>query len=53
MHEYRTLKPVEVVLIREMGKRENNGGDEPILDTSYAYMEMSQCKPLYNYYVEK
>jgi hypothetical protein len=29
MYEYVTLKPIEVILRRGRGKRENNGGDEP------------------------
>jgi hypothetical protein len=41
------MKPVQVNLRRRGAKRENNGGDEPNLDTIYVYMEMSP-KPLYN-----
>jgi hypothetical protein len=48
MYEYRTLKPVEVILRRGWEKRENNGGDEPNCGTIYVYMEMSQQTPLYN-----
>jgi hypothetical protein len=40
MDEYRTLKPVEVILRREWGKRENHGGDEPNQGTIHAYMEI-------------
>jgi hypothetical protein len=29
MYEYGTLKPVEVILRKGMGRRDNNGGDEP------------------------
>jgi hypothetical protein len=29
IYEYGTLKPVEVILRRGRGKRENNGSDEP------------------------
>jgi hypothetical protein len=29
MYEYGVLKAFEVILRRERGKRENNGGDEP------------------------
>jgi hypothetical protein len=47
MYEYSTLKPVEVILRR--GRR-NTGGDELNWDTLYAYMEMLQCKSLYNYH---
>jgi hypothetical protein len=29
MHEYGSLKPVEVILRRGRGKKDYNGGDEP------------------------
>jgi hypothetical protein len=29
MYEYKTSKPVKVILRRERGKRENNEGNEP------------------------
>jgi hypothetical protein len=36
----------------EWGRRENNGGDEPIwgIIFIYIYMEMSQQNPLHNYH---
>jgi hypothetical protein len=41
-YEYGTLKPVEVILRKGGGKKENNGGNKPNWSTFYAYMEMSQ-----------
>jgi hypothetical protein len=41
MYEYGTLKPTEVILRRERGKKENNGVDEPNWDTFHVYMKMS------------
>jgi hypothetical protein len=41
-YEYEAMKPVEVILRKEEGKKENNGGNEPTWDTLYAYTEMSQ-----------
>jgi hypothetical protein len=43
------LKPVKVILRRGRGKREKNKGDEPNWGTLYAYVEMSQETPLYDY----
>jgi hypothetical protein len=45
MYEYGTLKPLEAILKRGRGKRENNGGDELNPDTLYTYMEISKWKP--------
>jgi hypothetical protein len=42
LYENETLKPVEVILRREMGQDGNNGWDEPNWGTTYIYMEMSQ-----------
>jgi hypothetical protein len=38
------------VHIQKWEKRDNNGEDESNWDTLYAYMEMLQCKSLYNYH---
>jgi hypothetical protein len=43
-----TLKPVEIILRREV-KRENNGEDEPNWVTLCSYMEMPQQNLLCNY----
>jgi hypothetical protein len=51
MYEYGTLKSVKVILKGEGGRGRNNGGDEPNQGTLYAFMEMSQQNPLYNYYI--
>jgi hypothetical protein len=48
MHEYGTLKTVEVILRRGRKKRENNGEDESNQGTLYMYVEMSLKKTLYN-----
>jgi hypothetical protein len=40
------LKPVEVILRWERGKRENNGRDELNWGTLYACIELSQLEPL-------
>jgi hypothetical protein len=45
MHEYGTLKPVEVILRRGKEEEEDNGGDDPNWGMLYAYMEMSQPNP--------
>jgi hypothetical protein len=48
------METVLVILRRRRGERENNGGDEHNWVHGkhiYVYMEMSQGKPLYNYYV--
>jgi hypothetical protein len=50
MYEYGTLKSVEVILRRGMGKREDNGGDELNQGTLYTYLEMPQQNILYNCY---
>jgi hypothetical protein len=50
IHEYGTLKPAEVILRRERGKKENNGRDEPNWGTVCVCMEMLQQNSLYNYY---
>jgi hypothetical protein len=43
MFEYGTLKLVKVILRRRVvGKRDNNGGDEPNLGTIYVYEKMSR-----------
>jgi hypothetical protein len=42
MCEYGSLKPVEGILRRGRGKRENTGEDEPNWGTLYTYMGMSQ-----------
>jgi hypothetical protein len=39
MYEYGPLKPVKVILRRGMGKRENNGGDEPNQVSFYTYVK--------------
>jgi hypothetical protein len=43
------VKPIEIILRRGKGERENNGVDEPNQGTLYTYMEMSQSNSLYNY----
>jgi hypothetical protein len=43
--------PVEVILRRGRGKRQNNGEDELNQDILYAHMEMSEQHSLYNYYM--
>jgi hypothetical protein len=40
------LKPVEVIIRKKKGKRENNREDEPNLGTLYVYMAMSQQNPM-------
>jgi hypothetical protein len=35
----------------EWGKTEINGGDDPNWTSIYAYMEVSQQNPLYNYHI--
>jgi hypothetical protein len=45
------LKPVEVILRRGREKRENSGGDVPTQGILYTCLEMSQQKPIYNYYI--
>jgi hypothetical protein len=50
MNKYGTLKPVEAILGRRRGKRENNAGDEPNWGTVHTYMEMAQGNPQYNYH---
>jgi hypothetical protein len=42
MYKYVILKPVEVILKRGRGKRENNRRDKANWYVLYAYMEMSQ-----------
>jgi hypothetical protein len=42
MYEQGTLKPVEAILRRGRGKRENNGGNEPNWCTLYIYMEITK-----------
>jgi hypothetical protein len=42
MYEYGTLKPVDVILRKGSGRRENNGRDERNPSTLYRYMEISQ-----------
>jgi hypothetical protein len=44
-------KLVEAILRRGIGKRDNNGGDEPNLGTLHKNMEMSQQTLLYDYYI--
>jgi hypothetical protein len=34
-----------------LGRRENNGEDEPNVGTLYTRKEMSQQNPLYNYHI--
>jgi hypothetical protein len=46
-YEYGTLKPVEITLKREMGRRENNGGDEPNQGIIHVYIEMPQQTVIY------
>jgi hypothetical protein len=37
-NEYRIFKPVEITIRRNEGRKEKNGGDEPIRDTDvYIY----------------
>jgi hypothetical protein len=36
---------------KRMGRRNNNGEDEPNWGTIHVYMEMSQQNPLYNYHI--
>jgi hypothetical protein len=36
------LKPVEVILRRKRGKKENNRKDDPNSGTLYAYIELLQ-----------
>jgi hypothetical protein len=38
VYEYGTLKPVKVILRRERGKREKNGGNESTLGTIHVEM---------------
>jgi hypothetical protein len=38
-------------LKKEKGKRGNNRGDKINQGALYAYMEISQQNPLYNYYI--
>jgi hypothetical protein len=42
MYEHGTWNPVEVILRRGRGKRENNGGDESNHGTECVHMEMPQ-----------
>jgi hypothetical protein len=49
MYEYGTLKPVDVMLRTECGRRENNGGDEPNERQRQREREMSHQNSLYNY----
>jgi hypothetical protein len=51
MYEYGTSEPVQVILRRGRGKREKNGGNEPLLDIIYVYVEMSQRNSLYNHHI--
>jgi hypothetical protein len=45
MYEYETFNFVKVILRRERGMKEDNGGDEPEQGTLHAHMEMLQCTP--------
>jgi hypothetical protein len=40
LYKYGTMKPVEVILRRGRGKRENNGENEPSPGMLYVHMEM-------------
>jgi hypothetical protein len=40
MYEYGTLKPIEVILRRGRGNRENNGGDESNWGILYSHREL-------------
>jgi hypothetical protein len=46
MYEYGTLQPVEVILQRGRGKRENNVGDEPNWGTLCAYGNVTMKLPI-------
>jgi hypothetical protein len=53
VNEYGKLKPAKVILRRERGKRQSNGGDEPDNGTLYTYIKMSQCNPIQLSYTNK
>jgi hypothetical protein len=42
MHEYGTLKTVDIILRRGVEEEEISFADEPNWDTIYVYMEISQ-----------
>jgi hypothetical protein len=47
-NEYRTFKPVELTVRKELSRKEKNGGNEPIWDTIHIHMEI-QSNSLYSY----
>jgi hypothetical protein len=45
------IETYQVLLRREWGKRNNNGGNEPNQSTIYLYVEISQRNPFCNYHI--
>jgi hypothetical protein len=49
-YEYGIFKPLEIIIERDWGMKENSGEDELIWGIIQVYMELSQQNPSYNYH---
>jgi hypothetical protein len=48
-NEYRILKPIEITISRDKGRKKKNRGDERIRVIIHTYVEMSQKNSLHSY----